>query len=141
MKKKNEENKNEYLRYKSELLQQYVVSNIQNKINESLKEKGLDPNSKEGEEAAQSMTPPEIEIFMKRKYSTTVEKAANSILNKLMKQLLLKEKFSKNQHLWPTPIITNHLKKENKRLKTKNSLFNIISGIIIAPLTYYAIFK
>ncbi len=94
-KAEDEENKNEYLRYKSELLQQYVVSNIQNKINESLKEKGLDPNSKEGEEAAQSMTPPEIEIFMKRKYSTTVEKAANSILNKLMKQLLLKEKFSK----------------------------------------------
>ena len=33
------------------------------------------------------------------------------------------------------------LKKENKRLKTKNGLFNIISGIIIAPLTYYAVFK
>ena len=33
------------------------------------------------------------------------------------------------------------LKKENKRLKTKNGLFNIISGIIIVPLTYYAVFK
>jgi len=34
-----------------------------------------------------------------------------------------------------------NLAKENKRLKTKNTLFNIISGIVIAPLTYIAIFK
>jgi len=33
------------------------------------------------------------------------------------------------------------LKKENKRLKIKNGLFNIISGVIIAPLTYMVIFK
>jgi hypothetical protein len=33
------------------------------------------------------------------------------------------------------------LKKENKRTKTKNVLFNIISAVIIAPLTYIAIFK
>lgn len=33
------------------------------------------------------------------------------------------------------------LKKENKRLKTKNGLFNIISAIIIAPLTYLVLFK
>lgn len=33
------------------------------------------------------------------------------------------------------------LGKENKRLKTKNTLFNIISGVIIAPLTYIAVFK
>lgn len=36
---------------------------------------------------------------------------------------------------------TERLGKENKRLKTKNTLFNIISGAIIAPLTYIAIFK
>lgn len=34
-----------------------------------------------------------------------------------------------------------NLAKENKRLKTKNTLYNIISGLIIAPLTYIAIFK
>jgi hypothetical protein len=34
-----------------------------------------------------------------------------------------------------------NLNKENKRLKTKNTLFNIISGAIIAPLTYLLIFK
>jgi hypothetical protein len=33
------------------------------------------------------------------------------------------------------------LKKENKRLKIKNGLFNIVSAVIIAPLTYIAIFK
>lgn len=33
------------------------------------------------------------------------------------------------------------LKKENKRLKTKNGLYNIISAVIIAPLTYIVIFK
>lgn len=33
------------------------------------------------------------------------------------------------------------LKIENKRLKTKNGLYNIISAVIIAPLTYLAIFK
>ena len=33
------------------------------------------------------------------------------------------------------------LKKENKRLKTKNGLYNIISAIIIVPLTYLAITK
>lgn len=34
-----------------------------------------------------------------------------------------------------------NLSKENKRLKTKNTIFNIISGVIIAPLTYLAVFK
>lgn len=33
------------------------------------------------------------------------------------------------------------LKKENKRLKTKNGLYTIISAIIIAPLTYIAVTK
>jgi hypothetical protein len=33
------------------------------------------------------------------------------------------------------------LKNENKRLKIKNGFFNIISGIIIVPLTYFAVFK
>ena len=34
-----------------------------------------------------------------------------------------------------------NLNKEMKRLKTKNTLFNVISGLIIAPLTYYVVFK
>ena len=34
-----------------------------------------------------------------------------------------------------------NLNKEIKRLKTKNTLFNIIAGAIIAPLTYIAVFK
>jgi regulator of replication initiation timing len=36
---------------------------------------------------------------------------------------------------------TEDFRKENKRLKIKNGLFNIISGIIIVPLTYFAVFK
>lgn len=34
-----------------------------------------------------------------------------------------------------------NLKKDNKRLKTKNVLYTIISAAIIAPLTYISIFK
>lgn len=34
-----------------------------------------------------------------------------------------------------------NLRKENKRLKTKNGLFNIISAAIIVPLTYLLIIK
>jgi hypothetical protein len=30
---------------------------------------------------------------------------------------------------------------DNKRLKTKNTIFNIISGAIIVPLTYMTLFK
>lgn len=33
------------------------------------------------------------------------------------------------------------LKKENKRLKTRNGVFNIIAGAIIVPLTYLLIIK
>lgn len=33
------------------------------------------------------------------------------------------------------------LRDENKRLKTKNTLFNVISGAIVAPLTYMVLFK
>ena len=33
------------------------------------------------------------------------------------------------------------LKTENKRLKIKNGLYNIVSAVIIAPLTYLVIFK
>ena len=33
------------------------------------------------------------------------------------------------------------LKKENKRLKIKNGLYNIVSAVIIVPLTYLVIFK
>jgi hypothetical protein len=35
----------------------------------------------------------------------------------------------------------NNLKKENKKLKIRNGLFNIVSAVIITPLTYIAIFK
>ena len=33
------------------------------------------------------------------------------------------------------------LSKENRKLKTRNTIYNIISGAIIAPLTYLVLFK
>ena len=36
---------------------------------------------------------------------------------------------------------TEQLRDDNKRLKTKNTLFNIISGAIVAPLTYLVLLK
>lgn len=33
------------------------------------------------------------------------------------------------------------LRQENERLKTRNVLYNIISAVIIAPLTYISVFK
>ena len=33
------------------------------------------------------------------------------------------------------------LREENKRIKTKNTLYNIISAVIIAPLTYLVLLK
>jgi hypothetical protein len=35
----------------------------------------------------------------------------------------------------------NNLNKENKKLRRKNTIFNIISGVIIVPLTYLVVFK
>lgn len=35
----------------------------------------------------------------------------------------------------------NNLNKENKKLRRKNTIFNIISGAIIVPLTYLVVFK
>jgi hypothetical protein len=90
-----EDNKNEYLRDKTELLQQYVVGNIQAKVAQKAKEKGIDIESEEGQQEVKAMTPPEIEIFMRRKYSTTVENSANIILNKESKANIVTEKFNK----------------------------------------------
>jgi len=86
-KAEDEQATNEFLRTKAELLQSYV----KDQITQELKEQGVDINTPQG----QQMAPPEIEEYMKRKYSTTVEKASNSILNKLMKELQLREKFQK----------------------------------------------
>lgn len=57
----------------------------------------------------------------------------DSLSNDLLKKTEEKVEIYKEEN--------KNLSRENKRLKTKNTLYNIISGIIITPLTYIAIFK
>ena len=76
---------NEYIRAKTEMLQQYV----QGKVAEEFKRKGVDISTEEG----QKMIPKDIEAYFKRKFNTATEIAANKILRKLILELDLKEKF------------------------------------------------
>lgn len=76
---------NEYIRAKSDMLQQYMMS----KISEEFKRKGIDISTPEG----QAMIPKDIEGYFKRKYNTANEIAANKILRKLITELNMKEKF------------------------------------------------
>ena len=57
----------------------------------------------------------------------------NSLSGKIILQTEEKVKIYKEEN--------ERLADDNKRLKTKNTIFNIISGAIIAPLTYMALFK
>ena len=70
-------------------------------------------------------------VFLKKTNNTWVEK--DSLSNQIILQTEEKVKIYKEEN--------ENLNKEMKRLKTKNTLFNIISGAIIAPLTYLAVFK
>lgn len=70
-------------------------------------------------------------IFLEKVNATWVEKDSLStqIISKTEEKVEIYKEENKN------------LNKEIKRLKTKNTLFNIVSGAIIAPLTYLLIFK
>jgi len=94
---KNEDNgnTNEYLRTKTELLHQFVQNEIQVEIQNKLIQKGINPNSEEGQQQMQIMTPPEIEKYMQRSFSTEDEATANAILKKYIKKLNIKEIFNK----------------------------------------------
>lgn len=89
------QNYNEYLRTKTDLLHQYVNQEIQTKIQQQLQQQKIDPNSQQGQEQTKAMQPKEIETFMRRNYSTTVENSANVILKKYLKELQVPEKFAK----------------------------------------------
>ena len=70
-------------------------------------------------------------IFLEKSNNTWQEK--DSLSHQIILQTEEKVKIYKDEN--------ENLNKEMKRLKTKNTLFNIISGVIIAPLTYIAVFK
>lgn len=69
--------------------------------------------------------------FLEKTNNTWQEK--DSLSSKIISQTEEKVKIYKDEN--------EDLKKENKRLKIKNGLYNIVSAVIIAPLTYLAIFK
>ncbi|HUS49444.1 MAG TPA: hypothetical protein VMZ91_04730 [Candidatus Paceibacterota bacterium] len=70
-------------------------------------------------------------VLLEKTNKTWVEK--DSLSGQIILQTEEKVKIYKEEN--------KRLNKEYKRLKTKNTLFNIISGIIIAPLTYLLIIK
>jgi hypothetical protein len=70
-------------------------------------------------------------VLLEKTNKTWVEK--DSLNGQIILQTEEKVKICKEEN--------KSLNKENKRLKTKNTLFNIISGAIIAPLTYLLIIK
>lgn len=70
-------------------------------------------------------------LFLEKTNQTWQEK--DSLSSVIIKETEQKVEIYKEEN--------KNLSKENKRLKTKNTLFNIISGAIIAPLTYMIIFK
>lgn len=79
------------------------------------------------------------EIFELNKKIYFLEKTNSSLVEKDSLNLLIIK--SKDEKYLIVDNEIKDLKKENKRLKIKNGLFNIISGLIIVPLTYIAITK
>jgi hypothetical protein len=70
-------------------------------------------------------------VLLEKTNKTWIEK--DSLSGQIILQTEEKVKIYKEEN--------KRLNKEYKRLKTKNTLFNIISGVIIAPLTYLLIIK
>jgi predicted phosphohydrolase len=69
--------------------------------------------------------------FLNKVVQTWVEK--DSLSREIISETEEKVKIYKEEN--------EQLRDDNKRLKTKNTIFNIISGAIVAPLTYIALFK
>lgn len=78
--------KSEYTQIKSGLLKQYVYAQFL----EKLKAQGVDVNN---QEVLQTMTPPEIQEYMSKGYTATVEQWAQSVLQYEIKKNDIKAKF------------------------------------------------
>lgn len=70
-------------------------------------------------------------IYLNKVNQTWVEK--DSLNKEIISETEEKVKIYKEEN--------EQLRDDNKRLKTKNTLFNIISGAIVAPLTYMVLLK
>lgn len=79
------------------------------------------------------------EIIELNKKIYFLEKTNSSLVEKDSLNLLIIQSKDEKYSIIDNEI--KDLKKENKRLKIKNGLFNIISGLIIVPLTYIALTK
>lgn len=84
-KAEDQDSKNEYTRTRADLLHQY----IQTQFLEKLKEQGVDISNPE---VVQSMTPPEIQEYMARSYSSTAEQWSQSVLQFEIKKNDIKAK-------------------------------------------------
>ena len=97
-------------REKKKLLDNYIMQQIQLRIQKAMQEAGISPDGMPGDaedpeavqqtqqqiqQIQQEMTPPEIEEYMQRNYQGSIEIMANQILAYLKKKEKLRDKFNK----------------------------------------------
>jgi len=87
---------------KMRLLKRYVAERVQIAIQQELKKEelaiaGLPPEEQEEmtKQISQEMTPPDLEVYMKREYRSNEEITAQHLINYLMKKETVRDKFNK----------------------------------------------
>ncbi len=88
-----EGSRNEYFRVKTDLLRNYVVQTIQQRVQQSLINQGVKPDAKDFEQQVQAMMPDEIQDYMVKDYVDVVEQVANRILKNYWKKQSLENEF------------------------------------------------
>ena len=95
---------------KMRLLKRYVAERVQIAIQQELKKEelaiaGLPPEEQEEatKQITQEMTPPDLEMYMKREYRSNEEITAQHLINYLMKKETIRDKFNKG---WRHALIT-----------------------------------
>lgn len=78
--------RNEYYRIKTEMLEQYVMSEIQGRVVNQLIRQGADPNSEEFQQQVQAKTPPEIEEYLEKDYVDIVEQVSARTVRNITKR-------------------------------------------------------
>lgn len=85
--------RNEYWRLKGDMLENYVVGSIQQRVQAQLIRAGADPNSPEFQEQMQANTPQEIEDYLDKDYVDTVEQTSSRTVRNITKRESLIGKF------------------------------------------------